>query len=62
MHAPEVVIQLQNDLGRYLARTTLVVIWLVPPYVRMCKVHCRVMIFGRTRRDHVVVNARLLFK
>ena len=40
MHAPEVVIQLQNDLGRYLARTTLVVVSLVPPYVTMCKVYC----------------------
>ena len=39
MHAPEVVIQLQNDLGRYLARTTQVVIWLVPPFVTMCKVY-----------------------
>ena len=42
MHAPEVVIQLQNDLGRYLARTTLVVISLVPPYITMCKVYCHV--------------------
>ena len=42
MHAPEVVIQLQNDLGRYLARTTKVVISLVPPYVKMCKVYCQV--------------------
>ena len=42
MHAPEVVIQLQNDLGRYLARTTKVVISLVPPYVTMCKVYCQV--------------------
>ena len=42
MQAQEVVIQLQNDLGRYLARTTLVVISLVPPYVTMCKVYCQV--------------------
>ena len=47
MHVPEVIIQLQNDLGRYLARTTLAVIWLVPPYVRLCKVYCRVTLFGK---------------
>ena len=47
MHAPEVVIQLQNDLGRYLARTTWVVISLVPPYVTMCKVYCQVTLLWK---------------
>ena len=42
VHAPEVVIQLQNNLGRYLARTTKVVILLVPPNVTMCKVYRKV--------------------
>ena len=53
MHAPEVVIQLQNDLGRYLARTTQVVISLVPPYVTMCKVYCRVtLLWKNPERAH----------